>query len=306
MEYRDYYKVLGVNRKDSQDEIKSAYRKLAMKYHPDHNPDSKQAEEKFKDINEAYQVLGTEENRKKYDRLGNSYQDWQQTGGRSDFNWQDWVNQRQGADRQNYTQYQSDGAEFGQFSDFFTRIFGAGFGMPNTGSDPFGRSMRQTINQRYEEPAEISFYEAYHGAKRTYVSGNRHITVKIPAGTKTGTKVRVAGAAPGGGDLYLVIKVADDPGFERDGNDLFKDITVDLYTAVLGGKMKVITMDGAVNLTIPAGTQGGHKIRLKGKGMPKLKDPKKFGDLYARVRVKLPERLSGKQKKLFEELHDSS
>jgi len=143
MEYRDYYKVLGVNRTDSQDEIKSAYRKLAMKYHPDHNPDNKQAEEKFKDLNEAYQVLGTEENRKKYDQLGSSYQNWQQTGGRSDFNWQDWVNQRQGAGRQNYTQYQSDGAEFGQFSDFFTRIFGAGFGMPNTGGDPFGRSIRR-------------------------------------------------------------------------------------------------------------------------------------------------------------------
>ena len=116
----------------------------------------------------------------------------------------------------------------------------------------------------------------------------------------------MAGAAPSGGDLYLVIKVAENPNFERDGDDLYKDITVDLYTAVLGGKMKVKTMAGAVNLTIPAGTQGGHKIRLKGKGMPKLKDPKKFGDLYVRVRVKLPKHLSGKQKKLFEELRSSS
>ncbi|MCD6476529.1 MAG: DnaJ domain-containing protein [Anaerolineaceae bacterium] len=306
MEYHDYYKVLGVNRKDSQDKIKSAYRKLAMKYHPDHNPDNKQAEEKFKDINEAYQVLGDEENRKKYDQLGSSYQNWQQAGGKSDFNWQEWANQRQGASGQRYTQYQGDSADFGEFSDFFTRIFGAGFGMPNSSSNPFGRSMRQTVKQRHEEPVEISFYEAYHGAQRTFVIGNRHITVRIPPGAKTGTKVRVAGAAPSGGDLYLVIKVAENPNFERDGDDLYKDITVDLYTAVLGGKMKVKTMAGTVNLTIPAGTQGGHKIRLKGKGMPKLKDPKKFGDLYVRVRVKLPKHLSGKQKKLFEELRSSS
>ena len=313
MEYKDYYKVLGVDRKANSDDIKKAYRKLAMKYHPDHNPDNKKSEDKFKDINEAYQVLGDEENRKKYDQLGSSYQQWQQqgggrSGGQGDFNWGDWFSQRQGGGSQQYTQYQGDAGDLGDFSDFFTRIFGMGFGGTSAGANnPFGQTTsRQPLRQRYEQPVEISLYEAYHGAKRAFSVDNRTITVKIPAGAKTGSKVRVAGAAPGGGDLYLLIEVADDPNFKRDGDDLYKDIEVDLYTAVLGGKLQVTTMDGAVNLTIPAGTQGGHKIRMKGKGMPLLKDPKKFGDLYGLVKITTPRHLSGKQKKLFEELRDLS
>ena len=315
MEYRDYYKTLGVERSASQDEIKSAYRKLAMKYHPDRNTGDKKAEEHFKDINEAYQVLGTEESRKKYDQLGSSYQNWQQQGGgrggRSDFNWQDWFSQggQAGAPGGNvHYQYVDEAGDLGDFSDFFNRIFGGGF---NMGAQGFGggrpQARAQQRPQRFEQPVDISLYEAYHGANRSFVVDNtRQINVKIPAGAKKGTKVRVAGAAPGGGDLYLKIHVTDDPVFTRDGDDLTREIEVDLFTAVLGGKTNVDTMDGSVQLNIPAGTQNGAKIRLKGKGMPKRKPAGQFGDLYARVAVKLPNRLSAKQKKLFEELRELS
>ncbi|NSW54018.1 MAG: DnaJ domain-containing protein [Anaerolineae bacterium] len=313
MEYRDYYKTLGVERSASQEDIKSAYRKLAMKYHPDRNPGDKKAEETFKDINEAYQVLGTEETRKKYDQLGSSYQNWQQRGGSSnDFNWQDWFSQgaQPGGGRYTYT---TDAGDLGDFSDFFMRIFGMGgmggqgFSSQGFGGDPFSQGRTQRRPQHYEQPVEISLYEAYHGANRAFVvDNNRRINVKIPAGAKTGTKVRVAGAAPGGADLYLKMRVADDPVFSREGDDLTCEISVDLFTAVLGGKTEVKTMDGSVQLNIPAGTQNGAKIRLKGKGMPKRRPAGQYGDLYAVVSVKLPQRLSAKQKKLFEELRELS
>jgi curved DNA-binding protein len=311
MEYRDYYKILGVDRKATQDEIKSAYRKLAMKYHPDRNRGDSTAEDKFKDINEAYQVLSNEENRQKYDQLGSSYKDWKQRGGQGDFNWGDWMRQNQGAGggRPQYT-YQTNVGDMGSFSDFFSRIFGAGF---SGGSDPLADLFMQGNPQQaqyamppIDQPIEISLAEAYYGTERAFMVGNRRITVKIPRGAKTGTKVRVAGAGPDGRDIYLLVTVADDPVFERDGNDLIRDIEVDLYTALLGGSATVKTMDGTVELKIPAGTQPGRKIRLQGKGMPKLKNKDQFGDLYARVQVTLPKQLTAHQKKLFEELRNGS
>ena len=300
MEYRDYYQTLGVNKSANQDEIKSAYRKLAMQYHPDRNQGNASAEEKFKDINEAYQVLSDPEARSKYDQLGSSYKDWKQHGGQGDFNWGNWAANGGGT----YTT-----ADMGAFSDFFTRIFGAGFG---AGNDPFadlfaangGTQRRQMPN--LDQPVEITLQEAFTGTQRSFMIGNRHLTVKIPPGARTGTKVRVKGGGPNNRDLYLVITVTEDQNFERDGDDLTRDIKIDLYTALLGGSAKVKTMANSVDLKIPAGTQPGSKIRLKGKGMPRLKAKGQFGDLYVRVQVSLPKHLNGKQKKLFEELRELS
>jgi curved DNA-binding protein len=297
MEYRDYYKTLGVNQSASQDEIKSAYRKLAMQYHPDRNQGDPTAEDKFKEINEAYQVLSDPEARTKYDRLGNSYQDWKQHGGQGDFNWSHWT-QPGGS-----TQYTT--ADMNAFSDFFTRIFGAGFG---GGRDPFADLFNGGAQQmpQLDQPVEISLQEAYQGTQRSFMVGNRHLTVKIPPGARTGTKVRVKGGGPNNRDFYLVITVSEDAQFERDGDDLTCDVHVDLFTAVLGGSATVKTMTNTVNLKIPASTQPGSKIRLKGKGMPRLKAKGQFGDLYVRVQVTLPRHLSGKQKQLFEELRKSA
>ena len=307
MEYRDYYKTLGVNKSSSQDEIKSAYRKLAMKYHPDRNQGDASAEDKFKDINEAYQVLSDPDARAKYDQLGSSYQTWKQHGGQGDFNWNDWTRQQQSAGGGTRYTYQGNAADMGAFSDFFTRIFGAGFG---AGNDPFAdmftTSGAQQQMPRMDQPVEISLQEAFIGTERSFMVGNRRLTVKIPAGAHTGTKVRVKGGGPNNRDLYLVITVAEDAVFERDGDDLTREVKVDLFTAVLGGTVKVKTMDSTVELKIPAGTQPGSKIRLKGKGMPRLKAKGQFGDLYVRVQITLPKRLNARQKKLFEELKEVS
>jgi len=305
MEYRDYYKTLGVNKSASQDEIKSAYRKLAMQYHPDRNQGDGGAEEKFKDINEAYQVLSDPEARSKYDQLGSSYQNWKQRGGQGDFNWNQWAQQQAGGGGTRYT-YQGNAADMGAFSDFFTRIFGAGFG---GGNDPFADMFSASGQQQMptlDQPVEITLQEAYTGTQRSFMIGNRHLTVKIPPGARTGTKVRVKGGGPNNRDLYLVITVTEDRVFERDGDDLTRDIKIDLFTAVLGGSAKVKTMSNTVDLKIPAGTQPGSKIRLKGKGMPRLKAKGQHGDLFVRVQVSLPKRLNARQKKLFEELKELS
>lgn len=301
MEYRDYYNTLGVSKSASQDEIKSAYRKLAMQYHPDRNQGDASAEDKFKDINEAYQVLSDEDARAKYDQLGSSYKDWKQHGGQGDFDWNNWARQGGGS-----TQYAS--ADMGAFSDFFTRIFGAGYG---GGQDPFadlfssgGAQQRQM--PKLDQPVEITLQEAYTGTQRSFMIGNRHLTVKIPPGARTGTKVRVKAGGPNNRDLYLVITVSNDKVFEREDDDLIRSVKVDLFTAVLGGSIKVKTMTGAVELKIPAGTQPGSKIRLKGKGMPRLKAKGQFGDLFVVVQVTLPKRLNGKQKELFEQLKELS
>lgn len=309
MEYKDYYKILGVDRKASGDEIKRAYRKLALKTHPDRNPGDKKAEENFKEINEAYQVLSDAEKRSHYDQLGESYTQWRQggapTGG---FNWEQW-----------YTNNSSGNVRVGgledifgdEFSEFFRRIFG---GMPNVGRATTGRGgVRQNPRAgtpAYQQEVPISLAEAFKGTTRQLEIDGKHLEVKIPAGAKTGTKVRVANSIPTGvagqkADLYLVIHVADDPRYEVKGNDLHTEVTIDLYTAVLGGEVTVQTLSGNVVLTIPAGTQPGQAIRLAGKGIPKLKSPDNKGDLIVHIKVKIPHNLSTKQKDLFQELKRS-
>ncbi len=307
MEYKDYYKILGVDRKASVEEIKKAYRKLAMKYHPDRNPNDKAAEEKFKEINEAYQVLGDAEKRSRYDQLGVSYDNWRQRGGTGNFNWEDWFTGSAGNAPGGVRVEVGDLEDLfgGGFSDFFTQIFG-GVGATRTQTR---RTSSPARSRPLEHPITISFQEAYQGAQRTIQVDGRRLDVKIPAGARSGTKVRIAGAAPGPGgqknDLYLVISVAADTRFERKGDDLYTDVTLDLFTAVLGGRVGVPTPAGDVQLTIPAGTQPGQTFRLAGRGMPKIRSPQQHGDLYARVKVQLPRQLTPEQRRLFEQLRGS-
>ncbi len=312
MEYKDYYNILGVQKTATQDDIKKAYRKLAMKYHPDHNPGNKVAEEKFKDINEAYQVLGDDQQRSRYDQLGASYSQWQQSGGRGDFNWNDWFSRgpSQGAPR-GYTRVDAENMDdvFGGFSDFFNMIFGSSARPSRTGRSTQS-ARRAAARPRYEQPVEISLQEAFHGTERMLQMDGRRLRVKIPAGSKTGTRIRMANAvstpdSDQASDLYLVVEVLPDNRFERKDDDLQTEVSIDLYTAVLGGEADVPTPDGKVVLTIPAGTQPGQNFRLTGKGMPKLRTPAEHGDLYARIKVQLPKQLSRKQRELFEQIKNS-
>jgi curved DNA-binding protein len=304
MEYKDYYKVLGVERKASEDQIKRAYRELAKKYHPDRNPGDKSAEEKFKSINEAYEVLKDPEKRKRYDQLGDSYSTWQQGGRQGNFNWEDWFSPSAGAGGTRVSMDDLFGGA-GGFSDFFSAIFGdmGGVGTrTQTRRAPTAARMAPV-----EVPVSINLTEAYHGATRMVQAGNRRLEVKIPAGARSGTKVRMKGAAtsPQNGrpqDLYLIVDVLPDARFERKEDDLYTDVPIDLYTAVLGGEVKVSTLTGEVLLTIPAGTQPGQTFRLAGRGMPHLSAANTFGDLFARIKVTLPRNLTAHQKSLFEQL----
>jgi curved DNA-binding protein len=310
MEYKDYYKTLGVDRKASEEDIKRAYRKLALQYHPDKNPGDTKAEERFKEINEAYQVLSDPAKRARYDQLGESYSRWQQRGApQGGFNWEEWATHSpQGGNvRVEYGDL-SDLFEGGGFSEFFQRIFGGrpDMGPTYTRRGPAGRQQAPTQRPSYEQQITISLQEAFQGSTRRIEVDGRRLEVKTPPGAKTGTKVRVADAVttPEGlkGDLYLVLQVADDPRFERKGDDLYTDVPVDLYTAILGGEVTVTTMNGNVVLTIPAGTQPAQTFRLAGRGMPQLRNPQKRGDLYVRARVHIPKKLSDPERELFEEL----
>ena len=307
MEYKDYYKILGVDRKASEDEIKRTYRKLALKYHPDRNPNNKAAEEKFKEINEAYQVLSDPQKRARYDQLGDSYSQWQQRGAPGGFNWDDWVTSPGGGNVRVEVGDIGDlfgGGGMGDFSEFFRRIFG---GMPNVGTyTPRTRTTSRATKPTYEYRTSISLKEAYEGTTRRIDVDGKQLEVKIPAGAHTGTKVRMSDAVstPTGqkGDLIILVEVQNMPGFERKGDDLYSEVKIDLYTAVLGGEVKVPTLSGEIVLTIPPGTQPGQTFRLAGKGMPQLKNPSKRGDQFVRVNVRIPRDLAQEQKELFRKL----
>jgi len=316
MEYKDYYQVLGVDRNASEKDIKRAYRRLARQFHPDVNPGDKQAEEKFKGINEAYEVLSDPEKRAKYDRLGASWQQWQRMGyDPGQFDWSQWF---AGAPQGTRVEWSGDlgdlfgGAGADVFSDFFRVIFGGmgGAGRTRTTEDSFRRTTRQRTlrGQDLEASVEITLEEASRGTGRVLEQDGRRIRVKIPPGVRNGSKVRVAGKGNPGygggppGDLYLNIKVESHPVFRREGNNLRCDVDLDLYTAVLGGQVRVSTLNGDVSLKIPPGTSSGKTFRLRGKGMPDPRNPKRRGDLLARVQVQVPQRLSARERELFEEL----
>jgi curved DNA-binding protein len=296
MDYKDYYKVLGVSRSASADEIRSAYRKLAMNYHPDRNPGDKQAEEKFKEVNEAYQVLSDPQKRARYDQLGSAYSSWQSRGAPGGgFDWSQWTTGQPGTGQVNFEDlFGAAGA--GGFSDFFSAIFG---GMPSGGSTT-GRYGSRTTRQN-EHPVSITLQEAYSGTSRILESGGRRVTVRIPAGVKTGSKVRAAGAAADGSDVYLKITVEPDANFERKDDDLYTNASVDVFTALLGGEAEVQTLGGRIRVNIPPGTQPEQLIRLAGRGMPKIRNAETRGDLYVRVKVSIPKKLSARQRELLEQ-----
>src|SRR3972149_5047153 len=293
VEYRDYYQILGVERDADDKAINRAYRRLAVQFHPDKNPGDKRAEDRFKEINEAYEVLGDRAKRAKYDRLGSSYQAWQRGGVPGGFDWSQWMGGAPGGVRVEVGDL--EGLFGGGFSDFFQAIFGEMAG--TAAARARGRDMEQRL--------AISLAEAFHGTPRHLRHDGRNLELKIPAGAGSGTRVRVAGQGESGrgtaGDLYLVIDVADDPRFTRDGDDLLAEFEIDLYTAVLGGEARAPTPAGPVVLKIPPGSQPGQTFRLKGRGMPGMRKPGQKGDLYARVKVAIPTDLSGEEKALSEQ-----
>jgi curved DNA-binding protein len=290
MDYKDYYKILGVERKASEDDIRKAYRKLAKQHHPDYNPNNKQAEERFKEINEAYEVLSDAKKRSHYDRLGSDYSNWQQRGGPGNFNW-DQYGGFPGGTRVNMDDL-NDMFGGGGFSDFFQTVFGMRGGRSSAHSQPQG----------YQQELAISLEEAYKGTIRLIESNGKQKQVRIPAGVRTGSKVRVAKAGPNELDLYLIVEIADDKRFERRGNDLHTSAPVNVFTAILGGDTDVETFDGKIKLSIPAGTQPDQVFRLAGRGMPHIKNPKEKGDLFVKVKVQIPKYLSSKQRELLDEV----
>ncbi len=296
--YKDYYKTLGVSRNASEKDIKKAYRKLARQYHPDVNPGDRAAEERFKEINEANEVLADPEKRAQYDRLGNQYQEWQHMGGQGNVPWEDLIRQAGGGSGGQY-QYEFSGGD--SFFDILSSMFGGG-------GRQQARQTRMPIKGRdIEQEVTVTLEEAYHGTTREFMLGGHRLSVKIPKGARTGTRVRVGGKGESGyaggppGDLYLIVRVQDHPDYAREGDALVLDLPVDLYTAVLGGEIEVPTLSGKVRLKVPAGTQSGQKFRLAGRGMPPLRGDR-HGDLYVRVMIHVPRSLSGQERELFEKL----
>jgi curved DNA-binding protein len=267
-----------------------------MQYHPDRNPGDKKAEDRFKEINEAYQVLSDSQKRARYDQLGESYNQAQQNGQSDNFDWSRWTT-GQGAQEVNLNDlFSGEGA----FSDFFNSIFG-GMGA--------GQTVRSRSSRRapaIQQPVAISLKEAFSGTTRTLQIGSRRVEVSIPAGSSTGTRIRVppvkaSHSSSNQSDLILVIEVNPDPLFEREGDDLHTNASIDVFKALLGGEVEVKTLSGKVILTIPVGTQPEQVFRLSGRGMPQLKRPEIKGDLYVCVKVQIPRQLTDKQKSLLKQ-----
>jgi curved DNA-binding protein len=297
MEYKDYYKILGVKRDASEAEIKRVYRSLALKYHPDKNPSSEAADH-FKEINEAYEVLGDSNKRKKYDQLGSSYKAWERMGGQAgNFDWSQWMGGSPGGV---HVDVGNLGDLLGGFSDFFSAIFGD---MPLRGQPNAASRSRRSHN--VEQSVSISLMEAYTGTTRILQLDGRKLEVVIPAGAKTGMKLRISGqghtSQRGSGNLYIKVNVDPDPRFVRKENDLYTEAVVDLYTAILGGEARVSYPQGELVLTIPPESQPGKIFRLKGKGMPNVHGGPN-GDLFATLKITLPEKLSDEEKDLFQKL----
>ncbi len=345
MEYKNYYDILGVSKNASQDEIKKAYRKKAAKYHPDKNPDDPSAEEKFKEVGEAYEVLKDPEKRKLYDRVGKDWKKYQRAGGSTDgFDWSDYAQQGGGRGFGGQQQYQKGfdindlfgGGARGQasgrgqgspFSSFFETIFGGGDASMFEQAQQQGRSQQrgrsrgfqantrqrqQRTKKNIKAEVTISLQEAYDGTSRKLRVGGEKMKVKIPAGIKDGQRLKLKGKGSskvrGGtrGDLYLTVRVDMPEGYERKGKNIYYDHPVDLYTAVLGGETVVNTLGGRAKINIPAGTSGGKLFRLTGMGMPEFRNPSNKGDFLVRIQVQVPENLSDEEKELFQKLVQST
>lgn len=286
---RDYYQVLGVPRDASDEAIKKAFRQKAKQYHPDANPDDSGAEARFKEVNAAYEVLSDDEKRAAYNQFGENWQQYQSFNGEHPFSGR-------------------GDARYSDMSDIFETVFGGG---GRRGGGFQGRADFPRAGRDIERDVHISLREAYEGAQRIVSKDGRDITVRIPRGAATGAKVRLAGEGEPGynggsnGHLYLVVQVAEDAQFERQGDDLYVDVKIDALTAMLGGEVEVPTLARPLRTRIRAGTQSGQKLRLTGKGMPKLRKGDEFGDLYARVMITVPTQLDADQRERAEALRDS-
>ena len=294
MAFIDYYKTLGIAKTATEAEIKKAYRKMARKYHPDVNPNDKAAEEMFKRVSEANEVLSNPENRKKYDKYG---KDWKHA---DEIERQKQQQQQYARQRQSDQQYTGGGFGDSDYSDFFESMFGGG---PSRGN----RSVKFR-GQDYNAELQLDLRDVYTNHKRTLTVNGKNIRLTIPAGVKDGQQIKIAGHGGEGlnggpnGDLILRFSLANNTGFKRDGDNLYATVDLDLYTALLGGELMVSTFDGKVKLTVKPETANGTKVKLKGKGFPVYKKEGQFGDLYITYQIKLPTNLSGKEKQLFAEL----
>lgn len=317
MEYKDYYNILGVSRDASQDEIKKKYRKLAAKYHPDKNPDDKSAEDKFKEIGEAYEVLKDPEKRKLYDQVGSDWKKYQQAGASADdFNWQQYAN-RGGGQRINMEDIFGGGGHGGSgspFSSFFETIFGGGgdpFGGRQSQARQYQSRTRPNIRQKGQDTkaeVNVDLKDVLNGTEKQFRINGERVKLKIPAGIEDGKRLKLKGkgqtSQAGGpkGDLYLKVNVREPEGFERRGNDIYQKVPLDLYTAVLGGELTAQTLNGKIKLNIPPETQNGRIFRLAGRGLPHFGRSGKKGDYYLKTDISIPENLSQKEKDLFKKL----
>lgn len=296
MAFIDYYKILEVPKTATEAEIKKAYRKLARKYHPDLNPNDKVAEQKFKEINEANEVLSNSENRKKYDEYG---KDWKHA---------DQFEQSK-KQQQSQRQYQQQdfggfgGSEFGgnEYSDFFESMFGGGASRGRGRTNAFR-------GQDYNAELQLTLKDVYETHKRVLTVNGKNIRLTIPAGVQNGQVIKIKGQGGEGinggpkGDLLIQFTITNNTSFKLDNNDLYTTVDLDLYTALLGGEITVNTFDGKVKLTVKPETQNGYKVKLKGKGFPVYKKEGQYGDLYITYQLKTPTNLTAKEKELFEQL----
>ncbi|HEX5151977.1 MAG TPA: J domain-containing protein [Parafilimonas sp.] len=293
MAFVDYYKTLGIEKNATDEEIKKAYRKLARKYHPDLNPNDKEANKKFQQINEANEVLSDPEKRKKYDAYGENWrhaEQFEQAGRSHSGAQQDW---------QEYTYSGTQGED--DFSDFFESLFGRATGHGRSSHAKFrGNDVNASL--------QLKLRDAYTTHKQTFSINNKQVRITIPAGVANGQVIKLKGYGNPGvnggphGDLYITFVIDDDSKFKRVGNDLYTSGEIDLYTAVLGGEVLLDTLSGKLKLKVNPGTQNGSTVRLKGKGFPVYKKEGEFGDLFVAWQVKIPTNLTEKQKELFREL----
>ncbi|WP_397300738.1 DnaJ C-terminal domain-containing protein [Nonlabens ulvanivorans] len=287
MKFIDYYKILGVEKNASENDIKKAYRKMARKYHPDLNPNDKEAETKFKQLNEANEVLSNPENRKKYDQYGENWEnaeDYEQA-------------KRQQSKHKQDPYYRQQSYNQEDFSDYFESMFGS------------GRQQRQSYRgQDLSAELQLNLMDIYKTHKRTLTINGKNIRITIPAGVTNGQSIKIknhGGISPSNGpngDLIITFSVVNETPFKREKGDLFITQDIPLLTAILGGSQLINTLDGKVKLTIKEGTQNGTKVKLKGKGFPIYKKEGSYGDLYVTYSVVIPEKLSPKQKELYQEL----
>ena len=303
MAFVDYYKILGLEKNASADDIKKAYRKLARKYHPDMNPNDKESEKKFKELNEANEVLSNPENRTKYDKYGENWKHGEE------------YERAQQQQRQQYSANSGggfSGADFGEgedFSDFFQSMFGGNGG----GS---GRSSRGSANGKFKgqdvsAELNLNLRDAAKTHQQTFDINGKKVRITIPAGVYDGQQIKLKGHGNPGvnggpnGDLYIIFNISEDKDFKRDGNNLRTSVDIDLYTAVLGGDVNIQTLESSLKLKVKPETQNRTTVRLKGKGFPVYKKEGEFGDLYVTYNVKIPTNLTEKQKELFQQLQNS-